>query len=496
MITHYKKWFVTAIALKMLLAWLVPLTSDEAYWYAVGQNFYTNYYDHPPMICWIVYLFSAMGSHIFFCRLFPVLCSVVVSLGIYLYTKRVYNNAHRARLVSLIFLFAPLNILFVPIASDSALGLFVFLSGAMFCYGLSREKDRHIFLAGIFLGLAVLSKYFSGLLLIALVVCLLCYPGKKRAARYLLVLLAGAMPFVLVHLFWNYNSCWTNIMFNVINRNSNVTLEYTGLLKFIAFQIYLAMPWCLYYLARNIKGLLRDVRNRTNYLFWLFTVPVSLFGIISFQETGLHWVLAFYPFFFMLLIYLPKVELIKVLKFTVAFSVIHIILVLAVLMVPLERVKNYEYYRDIVLSMHGDELVDQIRSRYGPDYILGSNGYYTSGVLTYFSGQYAIVFHDNSSFGRQDDKVTDYRALDGKDFVILSTLKIKDDYSIYFDQLRYDTITIKGNTFYLAVGKGFKYNVYRERFLKKVLHKFYNIPDYLPLGQCFFYDKYFPESRR
>lgn len=490
---HYIKIFLGAIAVKMLLAWLVPITSDEAYWYTLGQHLYTNYYDHPPMICWVVFFFSRLGSHIFFCRLFPIVCSIVVALGLLTYVKRTYNDEEKAKRVSLLFLVAPLNLLFVPIASDSALGLFVFLSGIIFCYGLHFEKQVHIFIAGIFLGLAVLSKYFSGLLLIAMIVALMRYPQKRIAIRYLLVLLAGAIPFVMAHLYWNYNSCWTNIMFNVVNRNTNVSLDYTRFIKFIGFQLYLAMPWCIYYLVKQMPAIRNDLQNRSNSFFWLFASPIAIFGLVSFQETGLHWFLAFYPFFFLHMIYLSNVQIDKLLKWTALFTTAHVAVILIVLMIPLQMFKNFEYYRDIVLSMHGDELVAQIREKYGQDYILGTNGYYTSGVITYYSGQYAIVFHDNSSFGRQDDKVTDYRTLDGKDMIIVSTLAIKDDYSVYFDQIRYDTVTIEGNAFNLAVGQGFKYDVYKKRFLQKVLKKFYAIPDYLPVGECFFYDKYFPE---
>lgn len=493
MAKHYLKIFLGAIVIKMLLAWLVPITSDEAYWYALGQRLYANYYDHPPMICWIVFLFSKLGAHIFFCRLFPIVCSIVVSLGLLVYVKRVYGDEEKAKQVSLLFLIAPLNILFVPIASDSALGLFVFLSGILFCHGLYFEKQFHIFIAGIFLGLAVLSKYFSGLLLIAMIVALMRYPQKRTAVRYLLALLAGAIPFVLVHLYWNYNSCWTNIMFNVINRNTDVSPDYIRFVKFIGFQLYLAMPWCLYFIIKQLPSIRNDLQNRSNYFSWLYVIPIAIFGLISFQETGLHWVLAFYPFFFLHLVYLSKGQIGILFKWTVLFTTVHVAVIFIVLMIPLQLLKNYEYYHDIVLSMHGDELVAQIRNKYGQDYILGTNGYYTSGVITYYSGQYAIVFHDDSSFGRQDDKVTDYRSLDGKNMIIVSTLTIKDDYTIYFDQMQYDTIIIKDNAFNLAVGQRFKYDVYKKHFLQKVLKKFYAIPDYLPVGECFFYDKYFPE---
>ncbi|MBW1898924.1 MAG: hypothetical protein JRI61_07685, partial [Deltaproteobacteria bacterium] len=46
---HYTKIFITVIGIKLLLAWLFPVISDEVYWYTLGQHLDGNYYDHPPM---------------------------------------------------------------------------------------------------------------------------------------------------------------------------------------------------------------------------------------------------------------------------------------------------------------------------------------------------------------------------------------------------------------------------------------------------------------
>jgi len=490
---HYTKIFITVIGVKLLLAWFFPVISDEVYWYTLGQHLDGNYYDHPPMTGWVIYAFSSLGSHIFYCRLFPLLCGIIVALGILLFVQRVYHDPVKAKLVSLLFLVAPLNILFVPMLPDTALFLFIFLSGMFFCYGIHREKGAHIFISGIFLGLAVLCKYFSGLLLIAVVFSLICHPEKKRAIRYFLIFLAGAVPFVVLHLYWNYTHCWTNIMFNVINRNRNIRIDYAGFMSYIGFQFYLATPWCLFYLGRHRKKLKEDIKRYKNLFFWLYLIPIIIFGIVSFQETGLHWYIAFYPFFFMLMVYLKKDELVKAIKYTALFSLIHIIPVFVVLSLPVETFKNHEYYHDLVLCTHGDELAEEIEEKYGGNYILGTNGYYTSGALNYFSEKNVIVFHDDSKFGREDDKVTDFRELDGKNILILSTLDIKDDYSIYFDRLTFDSITIRENRFNIVLGEGFNYRIYHDRFLTKALEKWYDIPDYLPVGDCFFYNKYFPE---
>ncbi|MBE9490230.1 MAG: hypothetical protein IMY67_08065 [Bacteroidetes bacterium] len=45
-------------------------------------------------------------------------------------------------------------------------------------------------------------------------------------------------------------------------------------------------------------------------------------------------------------------------------------------------------------------------------------------------------------------------------------------------------------TFELLIGKGFKYDLYRKEVLVPINQDFYAIPDWLPVGQCEFKDKY------
>ncbi|MGD9223746.1 MAG: hypothetical protein PVH22_10890, partial [Desulfobacteraceae bacterium] len=97
-----------------------------------------------------------------------------------------------------------------------------------------------------------------------------------------------------------------------------------------------------------------------------------------------------------------------------------------------------------------------------------------------------------SKHGRHDDKLTDYRKLDGKDFLILWTLPIDEDYSPFFESVTKSEITLRQETFYVAIGKGFRYPAYRDLFLKKIDETWYACPDFLPPGNCFFKEMYFP----
>ena len=72
-------WSLTvALFVKLLLALTVPLTGDEAYFLVWAENLDFGYYDHPPMVGWVVALLSLAGDHLLLYRLFPL----AVTLGI------------------------------------------------------------------------------------------------------------------------------------------------------------------------------------------------------------------------------------------------------------------------------------------------------------------------------------------------------------------------------------------------------------------------------
>lgn len=476
--------------IKLVIAFWFPLTSDEAYFFLWGQYPDINYYDHPPVTGWVMSLFGLLGRHIFFSRLFAILTGLVIAIGLYRLLRDQFGSPEKARLVALCFLAAPLHMLSVLITTDTPLMLFTALSGFVLCAALKRQSDGLVLLSGILWGLAVLSKYFAGLMLIAVFLALVLQRERKWF-RYMLIWVAGSLPFGVFHLWANYHNCWTNVLFNVFNRSQSVSWEISGLLTFALFQIYLATPWLLYYLFKNLRAMISAVKSADNPFIYLFVIPIALLGLVALHHTGLHWALAFYPFLFPLLVHLSKKQIHRIALCSLVFSMIHVVPVLTVLALPVDTFKAHEYYHDIVLCKYGDELYAKIKKTYGQDHVPATNGYYTSGAMTYHSGRHFAVFLDYSKHGRHDDKLTNYKLLDGRNFLILWTLPIDADYGPYFESVELSQITLRHETFYVAVGKGFRYDAYRDQFLKKIDADWYTCPDFLPQGDCFFKEMYF-----
>jgi len=89
-----------------------------------------------------------------------------------------------------------------------------------------------------------------------------------------------------------------------------------------------------------------------------------------------------------------------------------------------------------------------------------------------------------SHHARQDDMITDLRKLDGKNILVLSYSPKKEEYGKYFESVESKLLPIAETTYHMLLGRGFRYQVYRETVIEEILQRYYNIPDYLPVGQC------------
>jgi hypothetical protein len=96
-----------------------------------------------------------------------------------------------------------------------------------------------------------------------------------------------------------------------------------------------------------------------------------------------------------------------------------------------------------------------------------------------------------SKFGRHDDLNTDFKALDGKSIRIFDNSPIHvNDFSPYFADVKQSSFTYRGVQYWVVDGSGFQYEKYRTGVLQKIADRFYQIPDFLPAGQCRFLSHY------
>jgi hypothetical protein len=206
---------------------------------------------------------------------------------------------------------------------------------------------------------------------------------------------------------------------------------------------------------------------------------------------GLHWLFSFYPFIFLgVAAIFSQQQLRRSFYFILPFTLLHIAL-FAFLMVVSPGIfkSNENNYKDVVYGMYGKEIVQKLRA-YQPEFILATDSYTESALLSYAAREHIIVLGVGSHHARQDDMITDLRKLDSKNILMLSYSPQIEKYRKYFESTESKPLPIAETTYHMLLGRGFRYQVYRETVLEEILQRYYKIPDFLPVGQCNMYDWY------
>lgn len=510
---HPKRVFLVALLLTLLFrfwfAVVLPFTGDEAYFIWWGQWPDWGFYDHPPMIGWWLAALLKLGHSAWWLRLPQILQPALLAWMTAAFLRP--RGEQIAWGAALLVLLAPANVWNVLITTDTPLIYFSVLSG----YGWLRARRAEAahqspwpwyLLAGFGLLGAVMSKYFAALLGFAYLVDTLIRPSKRKFTGLLLTY-AMTVPGLALMAWWNAGHCWANIMFNFYNRNhtGNTGLSWQSPLEYVGMLLYLLTPVCLWYLCHShVRSSVRSYLGKPEgrALIMLGGVPLALFFVLSIiHSIGLHWMLSFLPFVLALLVLcLDAPKLRKTARFFIGFAIFHVLLVVVIYNIPLERWKGNKFYDSAVLTIKPQLLLDHLAPY--SDYTWMMDGYsnaVTLGVNTYARNpdgkpHYIGVFGIASGHARHDDILTDVRTLDGGKIAILrkTAPDLDAEYRPYFKHIELQTFEVYGVTYYLILGEGFDYPRYRDEVLAKVKQLYYAIPPALPQTACYFCDRYFP----
>ncbi|MCM8822409.1 MAG: glycosyltransferase family 39 protein [Candidatus Omnitrophica bacterium] len=490
-----KKFFIWVLGIstfaRLLMAKIVPISGDEAYFIIWAKHLNYGYYEHPPMIGWIMWLFSFAGNDIFIYRMFPVISVVIMSVFMVGVLKEIDEN--KAYLCASIFLLSPVSILNILSVNDVPLIFFTFLAGVFFYRAFKQNRLPYAALSGFFWGCAFLSKYFS--VLFGFSVLFICFIYREKPLwKITAISLLSALPLIFINLLWNYDNCWLNIMFNLFFRNKNLSFNFLSFIVYAIEQIVLMTPFLAIIFIKNgflWNRIRRDSLN-LKFFWYFFIIPQVFFSVLSFiKSIGLHWTASFLPFFFMFAISMRQDILDRAARHAFYLSIAIVMVVLVLVSIPTDVFKSWEKYPQIVMFKEPVELCEAI-NRESKRRILASTGYTETSVLSYYCKKEFVLFGSMSRSGRYYDYINDFKKFDGRDFFIVSLNKRDaEKFLNYFKTVNIDHIDIRGAKFYFIYGDGFIFNTYRQLYLAKILQMYYNPPDFLPSGTNFFREKYF-----
>lgn len=249
-------------AVRLFLIRHLQLSPDEAFYWYWSKNLDLSYVEHPPMVAYIMALFTWLGGdNEFSIRFGGLLCTLVTHVFLYLTVKRLSGDDARLSW-ELLFVFN-LTLLFsggcIIQTPDTPLLLF----WTMVLYGCTQVftggGKGWWYASGAALGLGLLSKYTMALMVPCVFAFLLFSPPHRhwllRKEPYLATLL-GALVFAPV-IVWNMQHRWASPAFQLAQGFSPVRepavlklLEYVGgqigvvtPLLFLAFLYYSLWGW-------------------------------------------------------------------------------------------------------------------------------------------------------------------------------------------------------------------------------------------------------------
>ncbi len=480
-----------SLLIKMVMAWYLPITGDEAYFIVWGNHPDYGYYDHPPMVGWWLSGLLMVSDQPLWLRLPTILTTTLI--GWVIYRLVLPRGTTNAVIAAGLYWLTPVHLLAPLITTDVPLILFAFLSGVCFYKAQRHDRSGWYLLSGILLGLAFYSKFFAGMLGVAYVLYVLLFVRRGLRPYYgILLVLLGTLPFIGLNLLWNYHHCWDNYLFNLQNRTGDFEFSIRTLGGYLLLLVYLITPPIVFYLLRRPAEILRKIRDGGLGLFLaLFLIPVTLFVFLATGKSiGLHWLLSFYPFLFIGIVLLLHFGQLRVsFYFMWGFALLHVLaFVVVAFMLPGLFRDDEKTYKQIIYGMQTEKIL-QLVDAHRHHFTLATPSYSQSAILSYHAREHVIVMGPGSYHGRQDDIITDMRKLNGKGIAILSFNDDVVNYAQFFDSFTHVLIPIEDVTYHLGIGVGFKYEVYDNEVLSKVRDKYYRIPDWLPSGSCYMHSR-------
>lgn len=486
------------LAFKLALSAITPMTGDEAYFYYWGVQPDWGFYDHPPMIGWWLALLQGISHAEWVLRLPITLLPLALAWVAYGLTRFSGRSIEHAWLAALVVVLAPVHVWAVFITTDTPLIFFSFLSVAAYLVALRRRSPLWHALAGLCLGLAFLSKYFSVFLGVAYLAHVVLVRRDETRWRDFAILVAAALPGPAINIAWNIDHCWANLMFNLFNRHDTAGWSWKTPLLYGASLLYVLSPFAIVAAGRHVHAVRAAMRSadEAGALFWLSIVPFTLFGVLSLIKViGLHWLLSFVPVFLLGVAFiLSESALRRLIAWLAGFALLQMLVVAVIAALPLDTWKKHGSYPGLVLTVKADDLLAQLKP-YEADYAFASDGYSNAVTLGYNAQRYVFVFGPGSSHARHDDLMYDLRPLAGKNILVVRKRAPQPgEYAPYFDAVTEQMIEVAGTTFWLIRGHGFRFEHYRDTVLADIRDRWYRIPAWLPLRQCYFCERYFPEQ--
>ena len=289
-------------ALHFYFAANVGLSNDEAYYRLWSLHPALSYYDHPPMVAWVIAAGrSLVGDTPLGIRFGAVVLYLVAGLAFFRTAKLLYGT-EVAVTSCWIALAMPLLAVGGILASPDAPSVLFWVLTVWAVAEFSRSQNGAWWLAvGIFAGCGLLSKYTNIFLGGSIILWLIAVPSNVKWLRSPLPWIAGliAISFSAPVVIWNFQHDWVSFakQFGRVGQSSNGHFE----IELVLTSLGLASPVIAVLASAGLYGVVRSAiarRGSSDVLIGALVLPMLVYFVVHALHDRVHfnWLAPIYPF--------------------------------------------------------------------------------------------------------------------------------------------------------------------------------------------------------
>lgn len=383
---------VLVLAVRILIPFTMGLMPQDAYYYYYSTFPDLSYFDHPPMVAYMLWLFThVFGKSVFSIKLASLITSMVTAVVFYLFAKK-FLPRQRSRTITLVLIVSVLfTILSMNATPDVPLMLFwtlslLFLYKAIFIGGL-----LNWILAGFAMGLSFNSKYTALLLPIGLILFLILSKEHRKKLISLPFVVAIVTYLVVISpvVYWNYSQNWISFTFQSTRRTSSIAefkphIEYffgnigtqMTLLSPVLFVLILSVGIIL------IVGYLKKWKLPSGKQLFLFCFSLPILGgfmfVSIFYWVKLNWMMPGYLSGIIFLGYALHKKAFKAHYYIVGVLNLLLLLQIVFYIVPVKSDDTWYGWDKLAAE------IDDIKVEYPDNFVFSSDDYKTSAILNFY----------------------------------------------------------------------------------------------------------------
>lgn len=435
---------VTFTLLRFIASAFMGLMPQDAYYTYYSENLALSYFDHPPMVAYMIWLFTFIfGKSLFVLHFADFTVTAATLILSYLFIKRIVPRDSVRRAMILLITAPFITILSINTTPDVPLLFFWALSLLLIHNAITKKSIMWWVAAGFAAGLAFDSKYTGVFLPAGLILFLILSKEHRRlllSGRFILFLLSFSVA-ILPVVIWNIQNDFISIKYQSSERASDMSAFSFNPKLFAGYlgtQLGLALPLLFLTLfpaswrwtasiPSKLSGFFGKIRQKDNKseqnhdFAASFALPMFILftGIALIYWVKINWLMPVYISGAALVALSFRTD--KYIRIqTILSFILHLALIAELIWMPVKVNSDDTWFGWNKLAAKTEE----IGKKYPADFIFSDNSYKVSAALNFYMEKHVyagnIVNEKAFQFALNDKDIS---SLVGKDAIYVTTGK-------------------------------------------------------------------------